>query len=600
MKTLKQILDLLSPQERRRALLLLMLILIMAFVDMVGVVSIMPFMSVLSNPDVVHTNPYLQTVYETLGFTEVQPFLFFLGVAVFMLLVVSIAFKAFTTWALLRFTHMREYTIGRRLVEGYLHQPYEWFLGRHSADLGKSVLSEVAQVTNGSIIPLMQLITKGTVSFVLLALLVAVEPLLALYVGMGLSIAYGGIFVLVRKRLSRLGTERVESNKKRFHVLTEAFGGIKDVKVSGLEQTFISRYDLPAKQYAKTQASAKIIKGLPRFAIEAIAFGGMILVLLYLMRHGGGMQEALPVAALYALAGYRLMPALQEVYASLSSLRFSGSALQNLHRDLVQLPPLTQHASPNESGSLLGLTSHIVLRSATYQYPTASRPALNALSLNVRARTTVGLVGATGSGKTTAVDVILGLLLPGQGELVVDGQVITDANRRAWQRTIGYVPQHIFLTDDTLAANIAFGVPKDRINWAALEQAARIANMHDFVTQELPQGYDTLVGERGVRLSGGQRQRIGIARALYHQPQVLILDEATSALDNLTEQAVMEAVHNLSHEITIILIAHRLSTVRQCDQIYLLEKGQIAAQGSYEELVAGNVQFRLMADAGSK
>jgi ABC-type multidrug transport system fused ATPase/permease subunit len=217
------------------------------------------------------------------------------------------------------------------------------------------------------------------------------------------------------------------------------------------------------------------------------------------------------------------------------------------------------------------------------------------LALEIPAFTTVGLVGATGSGKTTTVDIILGLLEPQAGQLRVDGAPITAENRRAWQRSLGYVPQQIFLADDTVAANIAFGIPKNQIDREAVERAARIANLHDFVTLEMPQGYSTVVGERGIRLSGGQRQRIGIARALYHRPQVLILDEATSALDNLTEQAVMEAVHALGHEITIILIAHRLSTVRDCDHIYLLEKGQLTAQGTYDELVAGNKRFRRMA-----
>jgi ABC-type bacteriocin/lantibiotic exporter with double-glycine peptidase domain len=597
MNPLRKILDLLSPQERRRALLLLVLILVMTLLDMLGVVSIMPFMSVLSNPEVIQTNAYLKAIYYALGFTDSRKFLFFLGMVVFVLLVVSIIFKALTTWALLRFTSMREYTLGRRLAEGYLRQPYEWFLQRHSADLGKSVLSEVGQVTNGSIIPLMQLIVKSVVTISLLGVLVLVEPSLALYVGVGLGVTYGAIFFLVRKTLTRLGKARVNSNKRRFHVLTEAFGGIKDVKVSGLETVFLHRFEGPAQQYAANTAKAQVIKVLPRFVIEAVAFGGMILVLLYLMQSERGLQDALPIAALYAVAGYRLMPALQEVYVSLSSLRFSGPALDNLHKDLMQLPAATEQTG-QELLQLAAPTYELELRDVTYQYPSGSRPALSGLNLVVRARTTVGLVGITGSGKTTAADLILGLLVPAQGELRVDGQVIDAANRRAWQRAIGYVPQQIFLTDDTLAANIAFGVPREKIDWPALEQAARIANLHAFVTQELPKGYDTEVGERGVRLSGGQRQRIGIARALYHQPRVLVLDEATSALDNLTEQAVMEAVHNLSHEITIILIAHRLSTLRECDQIYLMDKGQIAAQGSYEELAAGNVQFHLMANAG--
>lgn len=602
MKTLRKVLDLLTRQERRRALLLLCMVLLMTFLDVVGVAFIMPFMAVLSNPMVIHTNAYLKAAYEALWFTDTQQFLFFLGLAVFLVLLLSIAFKALTTWVMLRFTHMREYTIGRRLVSGYLGQPYEWFLSQHSAELGKSVLAEVTQVTNGTIIPLMNLIAKGTVSVALLALLIAIEPWLALCVGAGLWITYGGIFLLVRQRMRRMGIERVEAMRRRFHVLAEAFGGIKDVKVNGLEGVFFRHYDEPAKLYAACQVKSQIIRGLPRFVIEAVAFGGMILVLLYLMQRGGGLQGALPVAALYALAGYRLMPALQEVYASMSLLRFSGPALENLHSDLMQLPSASKawSVSTRSAPESLRLRQSIELHGVTYQYPAGNSPTLERLHLKIAAHTRVGFVGATGSGKTTTADVILGLLTPQQGELRVDGHVITDANRRNWQSAIGYVPQQIYLTDDTLAANIAFGVPRERLDWPAIERAARIANMHDFITQELPQGYDTFVGERGVRLSGGQRQRIGIARALYRQPQVLLLDESTSALDSLTEQAVMDAMRSLSNEMTIIIIAHRLSTVRTCDQIFMLENGAVLDQGNFQELLEKNARFRAMANVASQ
>jgi len=338
----------------------------------------------------------------------------------------------------------------------------------------------------------------------------------------------------------------------------------------------------------------QVIRQLQRFVLEAIAFGGMLLVVLYLMTQSSSFASALPIIALYAFAGYRLMPALQQIYGAVIQLRFAGAALDALHADLMSLQP----ARPSPSQDALPFGQVIMLNKVQYRYPNAPRPALKNLTLAIPARATVGLVGATGSGKTTTVDLILGLLEPQEGTLEVDGKVIAEHNKRAWQRTIGYVPQQIYLADDTVAANIAFGLDAKDINYAAVERAARIANLHDFVLNELPQKYQTTVGERGVRLSGGQRQRIGIARALYHNPQVLILDEATSALDNLTEKAVMEAVHNLGHEITIILIAHRLSTVKACDQIFLLEKGELKAQGKFDELTAASERFRGMAAAG--
>jgi ATP-binding cassette, subfamily B, bacterial PglK len=595
LKTLKKLLALLTPPERKRAGMLMGMILVMAGLDMLGVASILPFMAVVANPELVETNALLNATFTAsgiLGIQTTQQFLFALGVLVFMLLVTSLAFKALTTYAQTRFALMREYSIGKRLVEAYLHQPYSWFLNRHSADLGKTILSEVGTVIGNGMTPLMTLMAQSTVALALLILLIIVDPLLALTVGVVLGLAYAGIFAVMSGWLKRLGQARIKANKERFTAVSEAFGAAKEVKVGGLEQAYIQRFAMPAEIYAKGQATARVIQHVPRYALEALAFGGMLLVMLYLMAKSGSFASALPIIALYAFAGYRLMPALQQIYGAFTQLRFAGPALDALHQDLMSL-----QAADAQHGQLspLPLTQAIRLEQVSYRYPNAPQPALKGIDLSIPAHSRVGFVGATGSGKTTTVDMILGLLEPQEGTLEIDGQPITTANRRQWQRAIGYVPQHIYLADDSVAANIAFGVNANDIDHQAVERAAKIANLHEFVVNDLPQGYATTVGERGVRLSGGQRQRIGIARALYHNPQVLILDEATSALDNLTEQAVMEAVNNLGHDITIILIAHRLSTMRQCDRIYLLERGEVKAQGTYDELSASNHRFAAMA-----
>jgi len=592
MKTIKKILELLTPPERKRASLLLGMILVMAMLDMIGVASIMPFIAVLANPELVDTNAFLNTAYTLLKFNDPRQFLFALGMLVFMLLIISLAFKALTTYAQVRFTLMREYSIGKRLVEGYLHQPYSWFLSRHSADMGKTILSEVNVIVYQSITPMMNLIAQGAVATALLSLLVLIDPQLALIVGLTLGTSYALIFKATQRLLTRMGTERVKSNQHRFTAVSEAFGAAKEVKVGGLEQTYIQRFSDPAHTFALHQATAQVISQLPRFALEAIAFGGMLLVVLYLMSQSGNFASALPIIALYAFAGYRLMPALQQIYGAVTQLRFAAPALDALHADLISLQP----AHPSPSHDAIVLKQAITLNQIQYSYPNAPQPALKNLSLTIAAKSTVGLVGATGSGKTTTVDLILGLLEAQKGNLAVDGQTITEHNRRAWQRGIGYVPQQIYLADDTVAANIAFGIDAKDIDQDAVERAAKIANLHQFIINELPQQYQTAVGERGVRLSGGQRQRIGIARALYNKPQLLVFDEATSALDNLTEQAVMEAVNNLQHDITIILIAHRLSTVKTCDKIFLLENGEVNAEGNYSELTQVSEKFRLMAE----
>jgi ABC-type multidrug transport system fused ATPase/permease subunit len=591
---IKKLAEMLNAHERKRALMLFGLVVVMALLEVVGVASVMPFMAVMANPEVVETNAFLAAVYNTLGFTDTRSYLSFLGLIVFVALVSSIAFKALTTYALLRFTNMRGYSLCRRLVGGYLNQPYEWFLNRNSADLSKTVLAEVQQVISGGLIPAMQLIANGAVVIALLLLLIAADPVLASGVGLGLGLAYGVIYMGLRRFLGRIGADRVLANRGRYQSLNEAFGGIKDVKVSGLEGVFLRRFEGPALRYARHMSASSIATQLPRYALEIIAFGGIMLVALYLLSADGGLETALPILALYALAGYRMMPAVQTVYAELTKLRFAEAALDTLHHDLTTLG---MASTTKEIIEPMKLEDQVELRSVSYSYPAGPRAAIESLDIAFAARTRIGLVGATGSGKTTTVDIVLGLLEPASGQLVVDGVPITRENVGSWQRAIGYVPQNIYLSDDTIAGNIAFGTAPSKIDRAAVERAGRIANLHDFVANDLPERYDTVVGERGVRLSGGQRQRIGIARALYHNPHVLVLDEATSALDNLTEQAVMEAMDNLGHEITIILIAHRLSTVRSCDHIYLLDRGRLAGQGTYDELVAGNDSFRRMAGA---
>jgi ABC-type multidrug transport system fused ATPase/permease subunit len=595
MENFKKIKFFLTSQEQKRGAFLLCMTLIMAMLDMLGVASIMPLMAVLTNPELIESNSLLQTMFKVsfiFGVENNEQFLTALGIFFFIILISSLAFKAFTTYLLFSFAQMTQFSISKRLVENYLHQPFSWFLNRNSAELGKTILSEVSLVVGNGLKPMMTLIAQSLVVIALLILLILVDPKLALIVFFTFSLAYGFIYKISRSYLNKIGKERFLNNQKRFATVSEAFGAAKEIKVGGLEQTYINRFEVPAKAYAKHEISSQIIRQLPRFALEAVAFGGMLLVILYFMSQGGKFAAALPVLALYALAGYRLMPALQHIYASITQLRYASPAIESLYLDLKNIKKI----NIDQDESLLSFDKSITLNHIHFQYPQASRTALKDIFLTIPARTTVGLVGTTGSGKTTIVDVILGLLEVQKGKLEVDDIEINKNNCKAWQRSIGYVPQFIYLADDTVAANIAFGVDPEKINQKAIERAAEIANLHEFVISELPEKYQTTVGERGIRLSGGQRQRIGIARALYHNPKLLILDEATSALDNLTEKAVMEAVHNLGNDITIILIAHRLSTVKKCDTIFLLENGQLKEQGTFDKLIQVNKEFKKTAN----
>jgi ABC-type multidrug transport system fused ATPase/permease subunit len=591
MKFLKKILYLLTSYERKRAFLLILMISMMAMLDMIGVASILPFMAVISNPDIIETNLYLNKLFLfsiEFGVENSNDFLFFLGTSVFILLIFSLSFKAITTYVQVRFTQMRQYSIAKRVVENYLHQPYSWFLNRNSADLGKTILSEVGTIVGSGIRPLLELISKGMITVAIICLLIIVDPKLAIIVGFTISGSYGLIFYFINNYLGKIGKERLKNNRLRFLAINEAFGASKEIKVGNLEQIYIKRFSDSAKTIAKIHASAAVLGQLPRFFLEGITFGGIMLITLYLMKRSGTFTSVAPIISLYVFAGYRLIPALQQVYASFSQLSYVSPSLNSLCNDLKTL----EKSEIIKVQNLIPLKKSIELKNVYYSYPNQKRTAIENININIIANSTIGLVGTTGSGKSTTADLILGLLEAEKGSLEVDGQVITKKNCKAWQRSIGYVPQHIFLIDDTIAANIAFGKKTNDIDQELVERAAKIANLHEFVINKLPKKYQTTIGERGVRLSGGQRQRIGIARALYHDPQLLILDEATSSLDNDTEKSVMDAIQEIGKTKTIILIAHRLSTVKNCDKIYLMENGRIKKEGIFEDLITADYQFQ--------
>ena len=594
MQLLYKIIFLLTPNERRKAYLLLIMILIMALLDLIGVASVMPFIAILSNPDIIETNKFIFSSFiflKEFGIETKQQFLFTAGLLVFVLLLFSLSFKALTVYAQMRFSHMREYSIGKRLIEGYLRQPYSWFLSRNSSDLGKNILSEVNEVISSGIAPMMILIAHSAVTFAIMSLLIFVDYKLALTTFFTLSIAYGIIYKLNRKLLKSIGQQRVNANLSRFTAVSEAFGAIKALKVAGLESVYIQRFAEPANKYSRNQASVVAIQQIPRYGIEAIAFGGMILVVLYIIARGDTFTNAIPIIALYAFAGYRLMPALQAIYGSSTKLRFVGPALDVLHFHLKNLSSEVKF----ETKEVLDFKFLLKLQNIDYYYPNTSDPALRSINIEIPVGSTIGFVGSTGSGKSTTLDIILGLLEPNSGFLEIDNKKIIKQNKIAWQKLIGYVPQHIYLADDTVAANIAFGIESKNIDYKAIEQAAKIANIDEFIKNDLPHKYKTKVGERGIRLSGGQRQRLGIARAVYNKPKVLILDEATSALDNLTEKNVIKALQNIDKEVTIIMVAHRLSTVKKCDKIYFFKNGKIKNHGSFEELINQNDEFRAAA-----
>ncbi len=591
---------LLDPKARLRAAGVLAVFLVVAIFEVVGVASIMPFIAVLANPDLVETNLYLSTVFDVLGFSSRDSFVLFLGFAFFAALAISLVAQAVGVWASTRFSINRSYEWSTQMMAGYLRQPYDWFLSRNSSSLSTNVLAEVDKAATKVLLSALRMIAQIFVLFALISFLLFVDPIVTLLVAVGFGSLYGFLTAFFRSRINQLGIERYEANHTRYKLVNETAGGLKELKVGGLEDTAVRRFRAAAKVMARRLISIQLISELPPLAMQGVFFGGMLLVLLYLVANAGGFQQAAPVAAIFGFAGYRLLPAFRNIYGLIANIRSGAASLDAVFREFQEFASANSATgAPATSGqSRRSLRKSLILRDVVYAYPGAAQSALSGVTIEVPARTIVGLVGSTGSGKTTTVDIMLGLLRPQQGGLFVDGAELGDIDIPSWQRTMGYVPQAIFLADDTIAANIAFGVAPDDIDMMAVERAAQVANLDHYIREKLAHGYQTHVGERGVRLSGGQRQRIGIARALYHDPDILILDEATSALDNLTEQVVMEAIQNLGRQKTVVVIAHRLSTVRNCDRIYILEEGRVSGQGSYEELLESNSHFRKMASAG--
>ena len=610
MKSLFTLLKLLTPRERRRLVLLLLLTVGSAILSVASIAAFAPFMRLLSEPFAMRAG-VAGRVYELLGSPEERSFLLLAGLGVFLLILLSNLAKVLTLHGIHRFAGMRRYTLSLRLFRRYLFQPYAFHIDRNSSRLSQGLLNEIDKVVNGVLRPAIDAVAQGILVVGILLFLVITSPVIAVAALGLLSVAYTAVYLFARPRLSRLGKTHWETNGERFSVAGEAFGAIKELKALAREERYAERYAVAARRHATAEAWLQTYATVPRHILEAVAFGLIIVLILILITLRGTMAEVLPLLAVYALAGYRLMPAIQAVYSSVAQARYFAHTVRELSGDLKgeieeggsTLEGVARGGSGREAASAArsARLEDLRLKGVSFSYPGSDIPVLRNVSLELRRNEAIAFVGTTGCGKTTLADIVLGLLEPASGEILVNGSLRpTEAGeRRELQRRFGYVPQGIFLADATISENIALGIPPDRIDPGAVERAARAANLHTFVAGELPAGYETRVGERGVRLSGGQRQRVGIARALYHDPDLLVLDEATNALDSVTEAEVMRAVSNLHHSKTLILIAHRISSVRSCDRIYLLNRGRIEATGTYDELISSSGRFRALAGSRS-
>jgi len=557
--------------------------------EIIGIGAIMPFMAVVIDPTIIHENIYISYIYNLLSLEDQDELVLFFGLSMMAVILISNISQILINWGVIYFSNNQSYKLSVKLLNRYLEQPYSFFLNKNTSEMTKNIISEVNRSMIGAVLQALVVVSKSVIIVFICLLLAFIDPVVAVVSTGILLLSYTVIHKLVKNKVSSIGAALTTANFLLYKTADEAMSAIKYIKLRGYEKKFSNFFHTPAKEISIYDTKSSLISIFPRYILEIIVFGGMVVIVIINMRHSS--HEVMSVVSLYALSGYRIMPAMQAVYSGIISIRYNLSAIDLLISDLSRKGVAI---NPEYNQAFVKFNKKLIIDNVCFSYTGTEQLVLDCLNVEIEKNTTVGIVGVTGSGKTTLIDILLGLLSPNDGDVIVDGVKITEHNLKDWQKNVGYVPQSIYLMDDTIKQNIVFGIADDRINHRQLRKVIEMTNLDSFIST-LPKKYETFIGERGVRLSGGQQQRIGIARALYHNPEVLVLDEATSSLDNITENAIMDAIHGLSHKKTIIMIAHRLSTIKKCDVIHVINNGQVVGSGSYEYLVANNKEFRDMA-----
>lgn len=582
--TYSKVYELLAPAKRKAAVILLFFIIIGTLFEVLGIGLLLPVIVLLMDENLAESYPVVQPLLDALGNPSHAD-----QVKIIMAVLVGVYFVknlylVFLEWWQARFSIGLQIDFSQRLFTLYLRQPYNFHLQRNSAHLIRNITGEVGQFIGNAVNPIISLVAELLVLFSILALLLLIEPVGSIIVFFVMATAAWLFHRSTRNRVTRWGQIRQYHDGQRIQHLQQGLGGVKDVKLLGRETNFLALFKEHNSKSGQVAKFLQILQKLPRLWLELLAVTGFALLVVIMLAQGREMSSIVPTMGLFATAAFRLMPSVARILIAIQSLRFGLPAINSLYEDFTSLE-LEPESEPSISpeGEPVLLKDDIHLENLSYSYLDTPTRAIADISISIKQGESIGLIGPSGSGKSTLVDIILGLLRPDSGQVIVDGQDI-QSNIRLWQDQLGYVPQAIFLTDDTLRHNIAFGLPEDQIDDEAVKRAIDAAQLEEFVVS-LPDKMETIVGERGIRLSGGQRQRIGIARALYHDPNVLVLDEATSALDTATEKGVMEAVMALHGSKTVIIVAHRLSTVENCDRLYELSQGGIVHEGTPAEVI---------------
>ncbi len=579
---IRKIHTILQKKERRKGVWILALMAICVLLETMSVGLIIPALALFTDKTIANKNPYIKNISDFFGNPDHTTIVIGGLLFLFTIYFIKAAFLLLLSWQQNRYTFAIGERLSKKLFKIYLQQPYTFHLQRNSAQLIRNVITEVEVFANNVLAPLLQLITESLTLLCIFTLLLVVEPAGTLNTLLVLGLSSIVFVFLTRRNIAEWGNARQYHDGLRMQHLQQGLGGIKDVKILGKEDYFLHQYEVHNTESARVRRLNTTVGQMPRLWLELLAVSGLVILVFTMLMQGMTMEAIIPNLGFFAVATFRMMPSANRILNALQSLQYCLPVIDIIGNDLS----LQTDADIQYQQGSLRFSSDFHLENISYTYPSAISQTIDQVTITINKGQSVGFIGPSGSGKSTLIDLILGLLTPDSGKIRVDQQDITD-NMRPWQNIIGYVPQSIYLTDDDLAHNVAFGLQDNEVDEEKVWKALRAANLETFVNQ-LPEKLATYVGERGVRLSGGQRQRIGIARALYHDPEVLLLDEATSALDNESESAVMEAVESLQGSKTIILVAHRLTTVEHCDWIYRLEDGKIASQGPPEAILSNH------------
>lgn len=583
-----------TQENHQQLIRMIFLFIFISGLEVFGTGAIGPFIAIATNPDTITSNYWLYLIYQQFNFNSEQQFLIVLGLVVIIAFYLKAFFSFNAQKSVFEFGYSLRGKLAHKLMKAYIQAPYSFHLKTNSATLIQNVVTSTDMVCIGLIMSLLTSISNGVVILALIILLVNTNSMALILIAIIMLVSLGLLYPM-KDRLVRWGSEGWKANGEMIRIMNHGLGGFKETRVLGCESYFEQQMKVQTQKYALNSSLASGYGNLPRFVVEAFMISFLIgFTLLFINLNQGNEENLTAVLGIFALASIRLLPATGNLISCINVIRTNTHALDRLFFDLKELEKKQSISSVEPQDTFVNLSldrisqpvifeQQINLDNLTYQYPNTQKKTLKEISLTINKGQSIGLIGKSGSGKTTLVDVLLGLFIPQSGDIKIDGISIYK-NLRGWQDKLGYVPQSIFLIDDTLERNIAFGVPDNLIDRDRLNKAIEMAQLSE-VVQQLPQGVNTMVGERGVLLSGGQRQRVGIARVLYHQREILVFDEATAALDTETEKLVTEATKALAGSKTIIIIAHRLSTIEHCDRIYQLDEGKIIKSGTYQEVV---------------